>query len=136
MQAKKYILVLTKNELQFMRSVLIIDDAGFDRTIIGALLTQSGFNVIGEAENGKEGIKMALELVPDIITLDKMMPDMDGMEVLKELSTKNINSKIVLISGDDLSSIKNEAQALGAKDFLKKPISKSDLKEKLEGLFI
>jgi two-component system chemotaxis response regulator CheY len=135
-QAKKYILVLTKNELQFMRSVLIIDDAGFDRTIIGALLTQSGFNVIGEAENGKEGIKMALELVPDIITLDKMMPDMDGMEVLKELSTKNINSKIVLISGDDLSSIKNEAQALGAKDFLKKPISKSDLKEKLEGLFI
>ncbi|MFZ9955688.1 MAG: response regulator [Flavobacteriales bacterium] len=91
---------------------------------------------MGEAENGKEGIKMALELFPDIITLDKMMPDMDGMEVLKELSTKNINSKIVLISGDDLSSIKDEAIALGAKDFLKKPISKADLKEKLEGLFI
>ena len=119
-----------------MRSVLIIDDAGFDRTIIRALLTQSGFNVIGEAENGKEGIKMALELLPDIITLDKMMPDMDGMEVLKELSTKNINSKIVLISGDDLSSIKNQALHLGAKYFLKKPISKSDLKEKLDGLFV
>lgn len=44
-----------------MRSVLIIDDAGFDRTIIRALLTQSGFSVIGEADNGKEGIKMALE---------------------------------------------------------------------------
>ena len=39
-----------------MRSVLIIDDAGFDRTIIRTLLTQSGFNVIGEAENGKKGI--------------------------------------------------------------------------------
>lgn len=44
-----------------MRSVLIIDDAGFDRTIIRVFLTQSGFNVIGEADNGKEGIKMALE---------------------------------------------------------------------------
>ena len=43
-----------------MRSVLIIDDAGFDRTIIRALLTQSGFNVIGEAENGKEALKIML----------------------------------------------------------------------------
>jgi two-component system chemotaxis response regulator CheY len=119
-----------------MKKVLIIDDAGFDRTIISALLTQTGFNVVGEAENGKEGIEMALELLPDIITLDKMMPDMDGMEVLQILSKENIASKIVLISGDDLSSIKEEAILLGAKDFLKKPISKNDLKEKLEGLFL
>ena len=119
-----------------MKRVLIIDDAGFDRTIIGALLTQTGFEVVGEAENGKEGIRMALELKPDIITLDKMMPDMDGMEVLKILSLENISSKIVLISGDDLNPVKEEAMQLGAKDFLKKPISKNELKDKLEKLFI
>lgn len=119
-----------------MKRVLIIDDAGFDRTIIGAMLTQTGFDVIGDAENGKEGIRMALELNPDIITLDKMMPDMDGMEVLKVLNEENISSKIVLISGDDLSCVKDEAMKLGAKDFLKKPISKNELKEKLENLFL
>jgi two-component system chemotaxis response regulator CheY len=79
---------------------------------------------------------MALELKPDIITLDKMMPDMDGMEVLKILSLENISSKIVLISGDDLNPVKEEAMQLGAKDFLKKPISKNELKDKLEKLFI
>lgn len=118
-----------------MRSVLIIDDAGFDRTIIGALLTQSGFNVVGEAESGKEGLRLALELKRDIITLDKSMPDMDGMDVLKALHSENIHSKIVLISGDDLSHLKNEATAFGAKDFIVKPVRKVDLKSILDALF-
>ncbi len=118
-----------------MKTVLVIDDAGFDRTIISAILTQSGYNVIGEAENGKEGLELARELKPELITLDKLMPDMDGMEVLEILHKENFPGKIVLVSGDDLSPVKEKAMAMGAADFFKKPISKGDLKLRLDALF-
>ena len=118
-----------------MKTVLVIDDAGFDRTIISAILTQSGYSVIGEAESGTEGLQMARELKPELITLDKMMPDMDGMEVLEILYKENFPGKIVLVSGDDLIAVKEKALAMGALDFFKKPISKGDLKLRLDALF-
>ncbi|MCX6180891.1 MAG: response regulator [Bacteroidetes bacterium] len=118
-----------------MKTVLVIDDAGFDRTIISAILTQSGYNVIGEAESGNEGLQMARDLKPELITLDKMMPDMDGMQVLEILHNENFPGTIVLVSGDDLASVKEKATLMGAKDFFKKPISKGDLKLRLDALF-
>lgn len=118
-----------------MKTVLVIDDAGFDRIIITAILTQSGYDVIGEAESGTEGLKMARELKPELITLDKMMPDMDGMEVLEILYKENFPGKIVLVSGDDLVAVKEKAAAIGAKDFFKKPLNKADLKVRLDKLF-
>ncbi len=118
-----------------MKTVLIIDDAGFDRTILGALLGQAGYDVIGEAASGKEGVELAKTLKPDLITLDKMMEDMDGMEVLKILKSEKIESKIVMISGDDSEQFQNEARSLGANDYFKKPIYKSDFKGKLDALF-
>ncbi|MFM7024066.1 MAG: PleD family two-component system response regulator [Flavobacteriales bacterium] len=119
-----------------MKTVLIIDDAGFDRIIISAILTQSGYDVLGEAESGTEGLKMARELKPELITLDKMMPDMDGMEVLEALYNENFPGKIVLVSGDDLSAVKDKATAMGANDFFKKPLNKVDLKMRLDALFV
>lgn len=116
------------------KTVLIIDDVGFDRTILSALLRQSGYQVIDEAANGAEGIEKALKHQPDIITLDKRMPDMDGMEVLTNLRNQNYNKEIVLISGDDLTPIKSEAQKLGVTCFFSKPISRTELKEGLDSI--
>lgn len=115
------------------KTVLIIDDVGFDRTIISALLRQTGFEVIEQASNGKEGIKKAMELQPDIITLDKRMPDMDGMEVLSYLRKNDYNKEIVMISGDDISTIQDEASNLGVNCFLKKPVNRNDIKNALQG---
>lgn len=119
------------------KTVLIIDDEGFDRTIISALIRQSGFDVIAEAAGGKEGLKKALELMPDIITLDKRMPDMDGLEVLAQLRTNDFNNPIIIIiiiSGDESETIKTEAGALGVSHFLKKPVSRQSLKNVLNTL--
>ncbi len=118
-----------------MKTVLIIDDAGFDRIIINALLTQCGYDVIGEAASGTEGLKMARELKPELITLDKMMPDMDGMEVLEILHKESFPGTIVLISGDNLATVKEKAEAMGTKEFFKKPLTKVDLKLRLDALF-
>lgn len=117
------------------KTVLIIDDVGFDRIIISALLRQSGFEVIDEASNGIDGIEKAMELQPDLITLDKRMPDMNGLEVLENLRSKNYNKDIVMISGDDVDSIKEEAMKLGVKTFFNKPISRERLKTELGKLF-
>lgn len=117
------------------KTVLIIDDVGFDRTLIGALLRQHGFKVIAEAANGKDGVSKALELQPDLITLDKRMPDMDGMQVLTELRAQNYTREIVIVSGDDIDSIQQQAEALGIKVFFKKPISREKLTTELPRLF-
>ena len=119
-----------------MKTVLIIDDAGFDRIIINALLTQCGYDVIGEAASGTEGLQLARELKPDLITLDKIMPVLDGMQVLELLSNENFAGKVVMVSGDDLNSIKDQALQWGAVDFFKKPINKTELKSRLDALFV
>lgn len=111
------------------KSVLIIDDVGFDRTIISALIRQSGYDVIGEAAGGKEGLQKVLELQPDIVTLDKRMPDMDGLEVLAELRSKNYNNPIIIISGDDIKSIQEDAISMGVIHFIKKPVTRENMKE-------
>lgn len=116
------------------KTVLIIDDEGFDRTIISALIRQSGFDVIAEAAGGKEGLRKALELKPDIITLDKRMPDMDGLEVLAQLRANYFNNSVIIISGDDSETIKTEAAALGVLHFLKKPVNRQSLKDVLNTL--
>lgn len=113
------------------KKVLVIDDAGFDRTIISALLQQSGFEVIGEASNGKEGLEMAKELNPDLITLDKLMPDMNGLEVLQALRDCDVNCEVAMVSGDELDSIAEVAKTLGVKYFLLKPVTRNELAETL-----
>jgi len=119
---------------QHMRILLVEDDPSTAQAITAMLRKEDW--VIDSTDLGEDGLDLGKIYDYDLIILDLMLPDMDGMEVLKILSKENIASKIVLISGDDLSSIKNEALHLGAKDFLKKPISKIDLKEKLDGLFV
>jgi len=110
------------------KTVLIIDDVGFDRTIISALLRQTGFDVIGEASNGKDGINKALELKPDIVSLDKRMPDMDGIEVLRELRSKGFHQKIIIISGDEIESVIEDAKLLGVNCILKKHVNREQIR--------
>lgn len=109
------------------KTVLVIDDAGFDRTIIVALLNQTNFTVIGEACNGKDGLEMAIKLKPDIITLDKLMPDMNGLEVLQKLREAKVTSKVILISGDEMESIQTVCTNLGVELFIEKPFSRDQL---------
>ena len=79
-------------------TVLIIDDDGFDGMIITALLNQTNYKVIAHCKNGFEGVKMAKNLSPDFIFVDKLMPEMDGLQVIEELFALKLNTKIILRS--------------------------------------
>ena len=96
------------------KSVLIIDDSMYMRTLISNALTENGYNVVGMAADGDTGIEMSLELKPDVITLDNVLPDMLGLDILKVLKEEGIKSNIVTVSAVGRQSVVDECMSLGA----------------------
>ncbi|MGB3569759.1 MAG: response regulator, partial [Priestia megaterium] len=103
--------------------VLIVDDSAFMRKLIGDFLAcDSRFHVVGTARNGEEGLKKALELSPDIVTLDIEMPKMNGLDMLKQLMhVKPL--PVVMLSSTTIKGAENTLIAMqyGAVDFVAKP---------------
>jgi signal transduction histidine kinase/DNA-binding response OmpR family regulator len=107
------------------KTVLVIDDSHHDRKFLHRYLSSEGYNVV-MATNGKQGLQMAKELVPDMITLDVMMPEMDGWETLVALKNDPFLANIPVV----MSSIVEDrhlAQTLGAVDYVTKPVEKDRL---------
>lgn len=104
-----------------MKKVLIVDDAAFMRVSIKNMLSKNGFDVIGEAENGKIAIQKYQELSPDIVTMDITMPEMDGLASLKKILSINPTANVVMISAMGQESMVREAVLSGAKGFIVKP---------------
>ena len=106
-----------------MPKVLIVDDSKLVRLTIKNILARAeGFEVVGEAENGREGVDMARELSPDVVTLDIEMPVMDGIECLRRLKILSPAKVIVLSSLTHPASPKAvEARLVGADAVIGKP---------------
>lgn len=110
------------------KKVLIVDDSAYMRALIEEMLKSNGFQIIGTAENGEKAIDLALELKPDYITLDNILPDMVGLDIIKILKQdEKINSKILMISAVGQDSVINEALELGAEGYLVKPFNSDKL---------
>lgn len=116
------------------KSVLIVDDSRYMRTIIKDALLQSGFHVVGEAANGEQAIDLAFELKPAIITLDNILPDMIGTDVLKVLREEGLQSKVIIVSAVGQESVIQEGIALGAKAYIVKPFTTEHLVATIQAL--
>ena len=110
-----------------MVRILIVDDAAFMRLTIKTMLERNGFEVVGEAANGKEAIKKYLELKPDLVTMDITMPEMSGIEALIAINQNDPSAKIVMISAMGQDSLLKEAIINGAKYFIVKPFREDDI---------
>lgn len=110
-----------------MKNVLIVDDAAFMRLSLKTILERNGFNVIGEAENGKAGVKKYMELHPDIVTMDITMPEMNGVEALQAIRKLDPGSKVVMVTALGQESYVKEAIFYGAKTFIVKPFKEDHL---------
>ena len=114
-----------------MPRVLIVDDAAFMRMMLKDILTKNGYEVAGEAENGKVAVSMYQELKPDVTTMDITMPEMDGISAVKEIKKANPGAKIVMVSAMGQQPMVIEAIQAGATDFIVKPFQPDRVVEAL-----
>ncbi len=117
-----------------MKKVLIVDDAAFMRVSIKNMLSKNGFEVVGEAENGKVAIQKYQELSPDIVTMDITMPEMDGLASIKKILAFNPSANIIMISAMGQESMVREAVLSGAKGFIVKPFKEDAIVAALNNL--
>ena len=113
-------------------TVLIVDDALFMRMMIRDILSKDGFDVVGEAENGVEAVERFKEMRPDLVTMDIVMPEMDGIEAVKQIMKIDPDAKILMCSAMGQQPLVVEALEAGAKDFIIKPFQPSKVVEAVE----
>ena len=101
--------------------ILVVDDAAFMRMMLKDILTKAGFEVVGEAENGKIAVQKCGELHPDMVTLDITMPEMDGLQALKAIRQAFPDINCVMCSAMGQQAMVIDAIQSGAKDFIVKP---------------
>jgi len=112
--------------------VLVCDDAIFMRTMISDILSGAGYEVVGEAETGLQAIERYRELKPDLVTMDIVMPDMGGIDAVREIVKDDPNAKILMCSAMGQQALVVEAIQAGAKDFVVKPFQPSRVLEAVQ----
>ncbi len=113
-------------------TVLVCDDAVFMRTLLSDILSQSGFEVIGEAETGVQAIERYKQLRPDLVTMDIVMPDMGGIDAVREITKFDSDARILMCSAMGQQALVVEAIQAGAKDFVVKPFQPSRVLEAVQ----
>ena len=103
-----------------MATILIIDDSKLSRTMSKRALSNAGYDTL-EAENGREGLQLLKDQKPDCITLDLLMPEMDGMQVLAAMREQGLKTPVVVVTANVQKGIREECVAAGACDVVNKP---------------
>ena len=101
--------------------ILVVDDAAFMRMTLKNILIKGGYEIAGEAADGKAAVEKYKELKPDLVLLDVTMPGLDGIGALKEIMAFDPNAVCVMCSAMGQQSIVIDAIQAGAKDFIVKP---------------
>lgn len=103
------------------KRVLIVDDAAFMRMMIKDILSKNGYEVVGEAENGARALEKFKDLNPELVIMDITMPEMDGIQAVKEIRKTTPDAKIIMCSAMGQQAMVIESIQAGAKDFIVKP---------------
>lgn len=115
--------------------ILICDDAAFMRTQLKDILTQDGYKVVAEAQNGLEAIERYSEFKPDLVFMDITMPTMDGIDATRKIKEMDSHANIVVCSAMGQRELVMEAIRLGAKDFIVKPFGKEAILQAVVKIF-
>ena len=116
---------------KYRRRALIVDDDTMSRRILRGILLDE-YEIVGEATNGKKGIELALELKPDIVCLDNVMPEMSGLDVLCAIRAQLPQTLILMVTGSaDRETVQAALQG-GADGFVIKPFNSGRVLTALE----
>ena len=111
------------------KNILICDDAAFMRMMIKGILGKGGYDVVGEAENGLKAVEKYKEVSPDLVLMDITMPEMDGIQAVKEIKKIDANAKVIMCSAMGQQAMVVESIQAGAKDFIVKPFQEDRVLE-------
>ncbi len=114
--------------------VLIVDDSGFMRLALRQILSKNGFDVIGEAADGVLAVDFCRQSRPDLVTMDILMPNMDGLEALRQIKTIDSSIKVIVVSAMGQRKNVMDALSLGAENFIVKPFDEVKITRVLSAL--
>ena len=114
------------------KTLVVTDDAAIIRQKVKEVARSAGWEIIGEAKNGKEAVERYMELRPTVMTIDLVMPEYDGIYALREIMALDPDAKIIVVSAIGQKSVLQDAFKLGAVDFIVKPFDKAALAKTLE----
>ena len=115
-----------------MANIIVVDDSFYMRTMLKHILVDAGHTVIAEAPNAESAIRLIREKSPDIVTLDVILPDNTGLDVLKAIKGLEPAPKVIMVSAVGQNLIVDEAISLGAIDYIVKPFSEEKVKATLD----
>lgn len=110
------------------KTILVVDDAAFMRMMIRDILSKEGY-VIHEAVNGRDAVEKYSEIRPDLVTMDITMPEMSGLDALKEIRGRDAAARVLMVSAMGQQKMIVEALESGAMDFLVKPFQPTKVLE-------
>ena len=117
-----------------MANVLIVDDSLVMRKTLKNLLSEAGFTIVGEAEDGEKAINKFEETMPDFVTMDVNMPKMDGIDATRQIIEMHPDAKIIMISAISDKARVVEAIKNGAKNYILKPVTMQKLMDVIHKL--
>lgn len=108
-------------------TVVVVDDSKLSRKILRNMLEEAGYAVVAEATDGEEAISAYLQYKPDVITMDITMPNLNGIEAIREILSIDKDAKIVMISAAGQQKKIVEALKIGAQKFITKPFDRAEV---------
>lgn len=117
------------------KTVLIVDDIPFVRKTLIQILINQGYRIVGEAETGEEAVQLYRETKPSIVTMDLVMPMMNGVEATKKILQFDPTAVIVILSAMMQENLVTEAIHAGAKDYIMKPFQTDEVARVLKQAF-
>jgi two-component system chemotaxis response regulator CheY len=118
-----------------MLNVLVVDDSILMRNNIKTYVEDLGHKVIGEAENGAIAVKMCADLKPDLITMDITMPEIDGITAISEIREFDKRVNMIVATSHGQEEVIMKALQAGAKGYILKPMTKSNLNEAIGNIY-
>lgn len=114
-----------------MAKILIVDDSSFSRNTLKYIVEKEGHTVVGLASDGDEALNFYRSTKPDIVTMDILMPRMDGIKALKQIMNYDPKAKVIIVSILSSKTTYDDAIKIGAAGYVAKPVKPDELLEQI-----